>query len=223
MAGETAAFAGAIVLGILYWAGWCWRAGRGWTGLLVKTGSTALLALFAYLAGGPWLLVAGLALSSAGDAFLAMGKPDEDKWLKPGMAAFFLAHVAYIALFWALPQTGRTVLNLTAQIVLVLGGVVFVRWLGPSLGPMRIPVFAYTGIILVMGAAALRLDPAFVLVTLGAIMFVASDMILSTQLFLRPAGAPPKMMPSLAVWGLYFFGQTLIAWGATYPFLTGTD
>ena len=90
MAGETAALAGAIALGVLYWMGWCWREDGGLPGLIVKTGSTALLVLFAFLAGGPWLLVAGLALSSAGDAFLAMDKPGEDKWLKPGMAAFFL-------------------------------------------------------------------------------------------------------------------------------------
>ena len=220
MAGETAVLAGAIVLGVMYWAGWCWREGGGLPGLLVKTGSTALLALFAFMADGPWLLVAGLALSSAGDAFLAMDKPGEDKWLKPGMAAFFLAHVAYVALFWALPQADRTLLNLTAQIVLVLGGVVFVRWHAPSLGSMRIPVFAYTAIILVMGAAALRLPPPFLLVTLGAVMFVASDMILSLQLFTRPPGAAKRMGPSLAVWGLYFFGQVLIAWGGVYPFIS---
>ena len=216
MAGADAAFAGAIVLGVLFWAGWCWRGKGGWVKLAVKTASTALLAVFAYMAGGPWLVVAGLALSSAGDAFLALS---EEKWLKPGMAAFFLAHVAYIALFWGLPQTDRTLLNLAAQILLVFGGVVFVRWLAPWLGAMRYPVFAYTAVILVMGAASLRLDPAYVLVTLGAVMFVASDMILSLQLFTRPAGEAPRLVPSLAVWGLYFFGQALIAWGVVRPFL----
>lgn len=219
MAGETTVLAGAIVLGVMYWAGWCWREGGGLPGLLVKTGSTALLALFAFMADGPWLLVAGLALSSAGDAFLAMDKPGEDKWLKPGMAAFFLAHVAYVALFWGLPQADRSLLNFAAQLALVLSGVVFVRWLAPRLGAMRYPVFAYTAIILVMGAAALRLQPQYVLVTLGAVMFVASDMILSLQLFARPEGAPKRMLPSLSVWGLYFFGQALIAWGAAYPFV----
>lgn len=219
MAGETAVLAGAIVLGVLYWAGWCWREGGGLPGLLVKTGSTALLAVFAYLAGGPWLLVAGLALSSAGDAFLAMDKPGEVKWLKPGMAAFFLAHVAYVALFWGLPQADRSPLNLGAQVALVFGGAAFIRWLAPWLGAMRYPVFAYTAIILVMGAAALRLQPQFLLVTLGAVMFVASDMILSLQLFTRPAGGPKKTLPSLAVWGLYFFGQALIAWGTAHPFI----
>ena len=143
--------------------------------------------------------------------------------LAVALAAFFLAHVAYVALFWALPQAERNLLNLTAQIGLVLGGVVFVRWLAPSLGPMRIPVFAYTAIILVMGAAALRLQPPFLLVTLGAVMFVASDMILSLQLFTRPPGAAKRMAPSLAVWGLYFFGQALIAWGGVYPFLADAN
>ena len=215
MTGAEAALAGAIVLGVLFWAGFCWRAGGGWIRVLVKTASTALLAVFAWMAGGPWLVVAGLAFSAVGDAFLAL---DGEKWLKPGMAAFFLAHVAYVVLFWAMPQADRTLLNLGAQIALVFGGVVFVRWLAPWLGAMRYPVFAYTAIILVMGAAALRLQPEYVLVTLGAVMFVASDMILSLQLFTRPAGETPKAVPALAVWGLYFFGQALIAWGVVYPF-----
>lgn len=215
MTGAETALAGAIVLGVLFWAGFCWRAGGGWVKVFVKTASTALLAVFAYMAGGPWLVVAGLALSSAGDAFLAL---DGEKWLKPGMAAFFLAHVAYVVLFWGLPQADRNLLNLGAQIALVFGGVVFVRWLAPWLGAMRYPVFAYTAIILMMGAAALRLQPEYVLVTLGAVMFVASDMILSLQLFTRPAGEAPRLVPSLAVWGLYFFGQALIAWGVVYPF-----
>lgn len=222
MVGADAALAGAIVLGVLYWIGWCWRAGGGWIPLIVKTGSTTLLAVFAYLAGGPVLLVAGLALSSAGDAFLAMDGREGGRWLKPGMAAFFLAHVAYIALIWGLPQTDRTILNLAAQTGLVLGGVVFVRWLTPWLGAMRWPVYAYTAIILVMGAASLRLDPTYALVMLGAVMFVASDMILATQLFRRPEEATPQIVPSLLVWGLYFLGQALIAWGGVYPFvLTG--
>jgi len=70
MAGADAALAGAIVLGVAFWAGWCWRSGGGWAKLIIKTASTALLAVFAYLAGGPWLLVAGLA-----PFWLGKGKP----------------------------------------------------------------------------------------------------------------------------------------------------
>ena len=81
------------------------------------------------------------------------------------------------------------------------------------LGEMRWPVFAYTAVILMMGAAALRLDPVYWPVTLGAIMFIASDMILSLQLFRKPADQPAGTVSSLAVWTLYFGGQALIAWG----------
>lgn len=209
MTGGDISLYGALALGALYGAGFCYR-GKGPAGLVVKTGSTALLALWAFLAGGPVLLVAALALSSLGDLFLAL---EEERWLKPGMAAFFLAHVAYVVLFWGLAAEDRTLLVLAAQGVLVFGGAFFVRWLSPCLGDMRVPVFAYAAVILVMGAAALRLDTAYWLVTLGAVMFIASDAILSLQLFRKPADVPAGTLSSLAVWTLYFGGQVLIAWG----------
>ena len=205
MGGAQVSLFGALALGLLYGALFCYR-GKGPVALLIKTGSTALLALWAYLAGGPVLLVAGLALSSAGDAFLAL---EGERWLKPGMAAFFLAHVAYVALFWGLEAAPRDILNTSALVVLVLAGAGFARWLGE----MRWPVFAYTAVILMMGAAALRLDPVYWPVTLGAIMFIASDMILSLLLFRKPADQPAGTVSSLAVWTLYFGGQALIAWG----------
>ena len=74
-------------------------------------------------------------------------------------------------------------------------------------------MIGYGGIILVMGAAALRLEPAYLLVLLGALMFIASDVILSFQLFVRPADAPKPALPSIALWFLYYGGQALIAWG----------
>ena len=64
-----------------------------------------------------------------------------------------------------------------------------------------------------MGAATLRLEPAYLLVLLGALMFIASDVILSFQLFVRPADAPKPALPSIALWFLYYGGQALIAWG----------
>jgi uncharacterized membrane protein YhhN len=209
MTGAEAALYGALALGAVYGAVFCYR-GKGLAGLLVKTGSTALLALWAYLAGGPLLLVAGLALSSVGDLFLAK---EGERWLTPGMAAFFLAHVAYVALFWGLDAAPRSLFNLAGQVALVLGGAAFVRWLSPSLGAMRVPVIAYAIVILMMGAAALRLHPVYWPVTLGAMMFIASDVILSLQLFRKPADVQAGTGSSLAVWFLYFGGQALIAWG----------
>jgi len=206
-------FYGALALGLIYWIAFCYRE-KDAAGFLVKTGSTALLALWACLEGGPALLVAALAFSSLGDAFLA-GR--QERWLLPGMGAFFVAHAAYVPLFWGLVADDRTLPVLAAQIVLVLGGATFVRWLAPSVAPgMRLPVFAYAAVILLMGAAALALTPTFWIVTMGALMFIASDVILSLQLFRKPAAQPSSVPASLAVWGLYFGGQVLIAWGVLH-------
>lgn len=210
MDGGTAALYGALAFGLIYGAAYCYRE-KSPLGLLVKTGSTALLALWAFLEGGPVLLVVALALSAVGDAFLA-GK--QERWLLPGMAAFFAAHAAYVPLFWGMAVDERTLPVLAAQIVLVFGGAGFVRWLAPWVAPgMRLPVIAYAAVILVMGAAALALTPSFWIVTLGALMFIASDVILSLQLFRKPADQPTRVPASLAVWMLYFGGQVLIAWG----------
>ncbi len=201
---------GALALGALYGIAFCYRE-KGVAGLLVKTGSTALLALYAFYEGGPILLVAALAFSALGDAFLA-GKAE--RWLLPGMGAFFLAHALYVALFWQLGEGGSPLPVKLAQGVLVLGGVAFLFWLTPYVDkPMRNPVIAYTAVILMMGAAALALPEAYRLVSLGALMFIASDVILSLQLFRKPPDQPASIPSSLAVWILYFGGQALIAWG----------
>ena len=200
----------AIALGIVFGTVLCWRP-HSTLKLVIKTASTALLAVWAALVGGPILLVAGLALSSLGDFFLGLG--DDNKWLLPGMGAFFSAHVAYIALFLGLPHADPTLLVLAAQIALVITGFVFVRWLWPSLADMRWPVFAYAIIILLMGAAALRLETDFLWVMLGALMFIVSDVILSIELFRKPEGAPARIVPSVSLWFLYFGGQALIAYG----------
>jgi uncharacterized membrane protein YhhN len=175
-----------------------------------------ILAGIAFAAGGHWLLWAALIASAIGDLFLA-GKPE--RWLLPGMGAFFLAHVCYVALFWQLgDEAGWTWPEKAGQAVIVFGGAFYVRWLVPWIDkPMRLPVMAYGAVILVMGAAALALPEAFRLVTIGALMFIASDAILANELFRRPAGEPPKKLPSYAVWFLYFFGQAAITLGLILP------
>lgn len=174
-----------------------------------------ILALIAFAGGGAWLLWAALAASAVGDLFLA-GKPE--RWLLPGMGAFFLAHVFYVILFWQLGEgADGTVPVKIGQLILVLAGAAYIRWLAPQLGQMRVPVFGYGAVILVMGAAAIALPGEWRLVTLGALMFIASDAILAHQLFCRKSDAPPNKSASYAVWFLYFFGQAAITWGLLYP------
>lgn len=187
--------------------------GDGPARTLLKVSGVLILAGIAFAAGGPWLLWGALIASAVGDAFLA-GKPE--RWLLPGMAAFFLAHVFYVVLFWQLGEAGEG-WNLPvkiAQTALVVAGAFYIRWLVPWIGkPMRLPVILYGAVILMMGAAAIALPGAFWPVTIGALMFIASDSILAHQLFCRPAEAPPNKLASYAVWFLYFFGQAAIMLG----------
>ncbi len=177
----------------------------------MKVSGVLVLSAAAYAAGGPWLLWAALAASAVGDLFLA-GKPE--RWLLPGMAAFFLAHVFYVILFWKIGDgAGWTWPVKAGQAVLVLGGAAYIRWLVPWLGKMRVPVLAYGAVILMMGAAAIALPASYRLVTAGALMFIASDAVLANELFRQPAGAPPRRLQSYAVWFLYFFGQAAITFG----------
>jgi uncharacterized membrane protein YhhN len=184
--------------------------------MLLKVSGVVILAAVAFASGGPWLLGLALAASAIGDAFLA-GKPE--RWLVPGMAAFFLAHIFYVVLFWSLRAADVNVITTVLQTILVLGGAAYIFFLSPSLGALRGPVIAYGCVILIMGAAALALPAAYWLTTAGAMMFIASDALLANELFRRPAGAEPRKLPSVALWLLYFFGQAAILIGLLGPLL----
>ena len=62
----------------------------------MKTLAVGLLAVLVVVEDGPLLLVAALALSAVGDAFLSR---DGDKAFLGGLASFLAAHLVYIALF----------------------------------------------------------------------------------------------------------------------------
>lgn len=178
--------------------------------VVLKTAATALLTLWAYTAGTPVPIVIALAFSTVGDALLGAS---EEKFLLQGMAAFFVAHAAYVPLFWDQVAETRPALILIVQILITVGGALFIRSLLPWMEKaMRIPVMAYAVIILLMANAALRLDPSLWLATAGAIAFVASDTILSIELFRLKSDAPVKRLTARAIWFLYYGGQATIAW-----------
>lgn len=178
--------------------------------VVVKTAATALLTLWAYYSGAPLLIVLALAFSTLGDGFLGAS---EEKYLLPGMAAFFIAHAAYVPIFWEHAAEARTVFILGAQIIITLGGALFVRAMLPWIDKaMRLPVLAYAVIILIMANGALRLEPTLWLATVGALAFVTSDLILTLELFRLKSDAAIKRLTARAIWFLYYGGQTAIAW-----------
>lgn len=173
--------------------------------LLLGAGAMAVLH-----GGGRYAIAvtAGLAFSLAGDVFLML----EGDRFREGLAAFLLAHVAYLVAF-----TTATPL-LPAFLPLFVWGVIGpvtlgVLWGGIPKG-LRAPVVVYVAALLAMAAQAngrasvLRSFPAL-LASLGATLFVFSDAALALERFRRPS-RPLRA----AVLALYWAAQSLIALSA---------
>jgi uncharacterized membrane protein YhhN len=178
----------------------------------VKTLAVALLAALAAVQGGPLLLVAALALSALGDAFLSR---DGDKAFLGGLASFLAAHLAYIALFflagggWELLAEPWRVVLAVAMAAFAAGMLVMLwRRVAPDL---RLPVAAYAAAILGMGVSALTLDNVWIIV--GAVLFMASDGLLAAEKFLVAAISPHREWMRHAVWALYYAAQLMITLG----------
>jgi uncharacterized membrane protein YhhN len=153
-----------------------------------------------------WLLAA-LAASLAGDVFLLF-----PGYFIPGLVAFLLAHLAYIALFrqqvgW-LPNRRALM-----AVVGVAGGMYGVLWFGGLPAGLRAPVAAYVVAIALMaaqaiGRATVLRDKPSVLVAVGALCFMLSDTLLAINRFVTP-------LPMSPVWvlGTYYTAQCLIVAG----------
>lgn len=182
-----------------------------------KTLAVALLAMLALLQGGPLLLVAALALSAIGDAFLSR---DGEKAFLGGLASFLAAHVVFVALF---VRSGSGIGLLGAEpwraaiaVAMVLFAIVMLVALWRRVGPeLRMPVSVYIVAILAMGVSALTISNAWVIG--GAILFMASDGLLAAEKFLAPAISPHRVWMRYAVWVLYYAAQL----GITLGFLLG--
>ncbi|GLS31827.1 Uncharacterized membrane protein YhhN [Mesorhizobium albiziae] len=181
--------------------------------MAVKTFAVALLSVLAFFQGGPVLLVAALALSAVGDAFLAR---DGDKAFLAGLGSFLAAHLVYIALFW---QSGGSAGILVAEpwrAVLAAAMLVFAlfmlsRLLRVVASDMRLPIVLYVAAIVVMGIAALTLGNLFIIA--GAVAFMASDTVLASEKFLMAEQSPGSRPARVAVWVLYYAAQLSITLG----------
>jgi uncharacterized membrane protein YhhN len=176
---------------------------------VVKTVAVGALAVLAYVDQGPPALIAGLALSTVGDAFLA---GDPKRWLPPGLGAFLAAHLAYI---WLFAHVGGGVAALEAEPWRVIGvvgaiaaGAMMLTWLWSSVGPLRQAVAVYAAALAAMTAAAFTLPRLLWPAAPGAVLFLTSDALLSAELFkgARASWSGP------AVWVTYYGAQALIAY-----------
>jgi uncharacterized membrane protein YhhN len=150
------------------------------------------------------LLFAGLVMSWFGDAFL-LGTTD--KMFLFGLAAFLLAHVAYVIAFVACGVNIKW--SLVTLVPIALASVAAMVWLTPFIpAEMLIPVRVYSLVISLMVVTAFgakgNAGPA--LIPIGALLFYFSDLSVAAGQFAQPA------FPQY-VWGLpfYYTGQIMLA------------
>ena len=136
----------------------------------------------------------GLLLSLAGDVLLLISP---DRLFLPGLVAFLLAHIAYVIGF-NIPVPEMSVWGIALAVFIGLGGARVVRRIIAALaaqgqGRMRMPILVYSIVIsLMILSAMLKLTDvkweagAALLVSLGAILFYISDIILAWNKFVSP-------------------------------------
>jgi len=148
-----------------------------------------------------------IAFSWVGD--VSLGMPGGAGFLV-GLGFFFLAHVAYLALFVNAVSLRRLPRRNWSLVILV--GLVwwsaFVALLAPDAGALLIPIALYGA---VLGGVAVTAVACNRWVMAGALLFLISDSLLGLHLFL----------PGFDFWQVdvtimvfYISGQGLIAWGA---------
>lgn len=128
-----------------------------------------------------WLILLGLLLSTLGDIFLMLPR---DRFI-PGLLSFLIAHIAYIVAF---SMQLELTFTWTLIVPLIIIGMLYLRILWPYLAEMKIPVFVYMSIIVVMawvsGERYFSLsDNASLYAFVGALVFLFSDATLAFDRF----------------------------------------
>jgi uncharacterized membrane protein YhhN len=150
------------------------------------------------------IVVAALTLSLVGDVLLVL---PADLFV-PGLAAFLLAHVAYVVAMLVLGAlSGGLLLGLVGvAIAAAVIGVRIVRGAARHDPALRVPVLAYLAAISLMVATAAGTGVAVVLA--GALLFYASDAVLGWTRFVADFGRS-----RVVVTVSYHLGQALLALG----------
>lgn len=192
-----------LVFGISYW----FVQDGAWPGLVLiawKGAGVALLAVYAWLhhpSRDAHLLAEVMALGALGDIVLEVA-------FVPGAALFMAGHLTAIALYLRHRRSAPSPSQKAAAVALITL-VPVVAWMLPGDRAMAWPVALYALALGGMSAAAwLSAFPRY-RVGVGALLFVASDL----MIFARMGPLAGSIIPRLLVWPLYYFGQFLICTG----------
>lgn len=174
------------------------------------------------LGGGLNWFALGLFFSLIGDVILLF--PNEDRWFLFGMVAFLLTHAAYFAGLNTPPPSFNGI-TLGVAIMIILTALPVVRRIlqgavNKGLTRLIVPIRIYAVLISLMLFSALltlfRTDwssGAAYLVSSGAVLFLASDMLLAWEKFVQPV-----RRGRLLVMISYSLGQIALTSGAALQF-----
>jgi uncharacterized membrane protein YhhN len=194
----------AVFAGLSYVA--IWGLGFGPAVMVIWKGAgVTLLALWAAMQArdqNGWLLAAVMAFGAAGDVLL------EVAGLMTGAAAFAVGHLTAI---WLYARNRRAVLTVSQRLlaVLIIPTTVITAYVLPADRSSALGIAVYALLLSAMAAMAWTSRFPRYRTGIGAIMFVASDVLI----FARLGPVPDTVTIGVAVWLLYFVGQWLIAVG----------
>ncbi len=188
-----------LVAGVSYWL-----VAKGHTpGLLLvawKGAGVAFLAAYAWAhhpSRNAHLLALVMALCAIGDMALEVN-------FTAGALAFMVGHLAAIALYLNNRRFGLTGSQKIAAIATLLG-VPLIAWNLTHAADVTLYALSLGG----MAAAAWTSRFPRYRVGIGALLFVASDLLI----FARMGPLASSALPGLLIWPLYYFGQFLICTG----------
>jgi uncharacterized membrane protein YhhN len=204
-------FAAALLAGVSF-LGAHWLGVTGVLAIVWKGSGVALLALWCALQARSFdsqLIAAVMAFGALGDVLL------ETSGLTVGALAFVAGHVTAIFLYF---RNGRPRITfsqcLLTALVVPLSVFIAVLLVGPK---DMVPIAVYTFVVSGMAASAwISRFPRY-RTGIGAMMFLASDLLI----FARLGPLAGSALPGLLIWPLYFAGQVLIAWGVTQTLRQG--
>ena len=194
-----------LIFGLTYplvWAlGWPEGLTTAWKGAGV--GLLALLAASQARNLDGWLLAGLLAFGALGDILLVGS-------MTAGAIAFMIGHVIAVWLFLR-NRRPRLSMSQRALALLVIPASVLIAWLLPADRAQAIGVAVYALFVAAMAATAWASRFPRYVTGIGAMMFLASDLII----FARMGPIAGAAWAGTLIWLLYYAGQVLITLGVT--------
>jgi uncharacterized membrane protein YhhN len=151
-------------------------------------------------------MLTGALFCGAGDVILDI---DRVRFFVPGLAAFLLGHIGFLALFWMRRSFAgsRRAWAIPVMLVALAMAVILI----PKLGSLMAPVLAYLIVITIMTGLAIMSDVR-PMAAAGAGLFMLSDALLALAKFVF--NGQPSPLFTIPV---YFAGLFLLGFGILIP------